>query len=138
MSLKVLDTDTVTLLMRGHAGVCSKAAAYDPSQLAVTIITVEEVMTGWYGQIRRAKKDDQLVRAYAALQEAVEFLGQVQILPFDATATEEFKLLRRLHRRTGTNDLRIAAIVRSRSATLVSANQQDFKAITGLPLEDWS
>jgi tRNA(fMet)-specific endonuclease VapC len=138
MSLHVLDTDTVTLLLRGHAGVASKAAVHDASELAVTIITVEEVLTGWYSQIRRAKKDDQLVRAYAALQEAVEFFGQVRLLPFDPEAIADFKVLRRLHRRTGTNDLRIAAIIRFHVGILVTCNQRDFKDISGLQLVDWS
>jgi predicted nucleic acid-binding protein len=74
MSLYVLDTDTVTLLLHGHPQVSYHAAAHPPSDLSITIITVEEILTGWYSQIRRAKKDDQLARAYAALQEAVEFL----------------------------------------------------------------
>lgn len=138
MSLHVLDTDTVTLLLRGHTGVASRAAAQDPSELAVTIITVEEVLTGWYSQIRRAKKDDQLARAYAALQEAVAFFSQVRVLPFDQDAIRESRLLRRLHRRTGTNDLRIAAIVQLRQGILVTRNQQDFKGVVGLPIEDWS
>ena len=40
MALYVLDTDTVTLLLRGHAGVAGKASAHDPGELAVAIFTV--------------------------------------------------------------------------------------------------
>jgi len=34
---------------------CCFAAAVEAEQLSVTIITVEEILTGWYSQIRRAK-----------------------------------------------------------------------------------
>ena len=74
-----LDTDTATLLLRGHAQVSARAAAVEAEQLSVTIITVEEILTGWYSQIRRAKNDEQILRAYASLQQAVEFLGRVRI-----------------------------------------------------------
>jgi predicted nucleic acid-binding protein len=83
MTQYTLDTDTTTLLLRGHAEVCARAAAVEVDQLSVTIITVEEILTGWYSQVRRAKNDEQSLRAYASLQQAVEFLGLVRILPMD-------------------------------------------------------
>jgi hypothetical protein len=46
MSLYVLDTDCLTLLLHGHGTICEKAAAHDPSELAVAIVTVEEILTG--------------------------------------------------------------------------------------------
>ena len=79
MTEYTLDTDTATLLLRGFAQVCARAAGIEAEQLSVTIITVEEILTGWYSQIRRAKNDEQILRAYASLQQAVEFLGRVRI-----------------------------------------------------------
>ncbi len=137
MRLYVLDTDSLTLLLRGQPEICRRAAAHDPAELSVTIVTVEETLTGWYSQIRRAKKDDQVIRAYGALQEAVEFCGRVRILPFDREAVARFQTLRGAKRRAGTNDLRIAAITLAQSATLVTRNQQDFKGIPELKLENW-
>jgi len=55
MNTYALDSDTTTLLLHGHAAVCQRAAAVDAEQLSVTIITVEEILTCWYTQIRRAK-----------------------------------------------------------------------------------
>jgi tRNA(fMet)-specific endonuclease VapC len=78
MSLYVLDTDCLTLLLRGHTEMGRRVVAHDPAELALTIVTVEETLTGWYSQIRKAKRDDQLVRAYAALQQAVEFCARVR------------------------------------------------------------
>jgi hypothetical protein len=42
-----LDTDTTTLLLRGHPEVCARTAAVETEQLSVTIVTVEEILTGW-------------------------------------------------------------------------------------------
>jgi tRNA(fMet)-specific endonuclease VapC len=138
MSLYVLDTDSVTLLLHGQAKICAQAAAYGSSELALSIITVEETLTGWYGQIRRAKKDDQLIRAYAALQQAVEFCARVRILPLNEDAMGRFHHLRSSKRRAGGNDLKIAAVALAHAAILVTRNKQDFKGIPGLDLEDWS
>ena len=107
-------------------------------QLAVSVITVEEQLTGWYTKLRRAKKRDQLARAYDRLANAVSFLSGLQILPFPEPTIERYEDLRATHRRIGKNDLRIAAIVLEHAATLVTRNIQDFQQIPGLKIEDWS
>jgi tRNA(fMet)-specific endonuclease VapC len=134
----VLDTDTTTLLLRGHTKVCRRVAQMEPELLAVTIVTVEEILTGWYSQIRRARKDEQLIRAYAALQEAVQFLGRLRILPLDADALRQLHDLRAAKHRLGSNDLKIAAIVRAQGSILVTRNTRDFKRIPSMRLEDWT
>src|SRR6266446_4524568 len=106
-----LDTDTLTLWLRGQPAVVRRVEEHDPDELAITIITVEEVLSGWYRLIRQARNDDKLVRAYESLQQSVELFRQLQILPFDKAAVGRFHDLRRQHRPIGTNDLRIAAIV---------------------------
>ena len=138
MSLWVLDTDTLTLWLRDQQAVAAQVAIIAPQQLAVTIITVEEILRGWYTQIRRARDDEQLARAYQALQQTVEFIHEIHILPFDISAIARYRQLRIHHRRVGTNDLRIAAIVVEQGGILVTRNTSDFKEIGGLQLEDWS
>lgn len=110
MSVWVLDTDTTSLLLRGHAGVMARVADKSADQLALTIVTVEEMLSGWYARIRRSNTDEALERAYLALQQSVEFTSEVRLLAFDKPAIARFHQLRRVHRRVGTNDLRIAAI----------------------------
>ena len=78
MSLWVLDTDMLTLWLRGQETVATRVATTPPQQLAVTIITIEEVLGGWYTQVRRARDDQQLARAYEALQQTVEFTRSIQ------------------------------------------------------------
>ena len=138
MSLWVLDTDTLSLWLRGNEAIAAQVARTPPQQLAVTIITVEEILRGWYTQIRRARQDEQLARAYEALQQTVEFVRGIQILAFDLSAIRRYQQLRTRHRHAGTNDLRIAAIVLEQEGILVTRNISDFNEITGLQLEDWS
>lgn len=138
MSLWVLDTDMLTLWLRGQETVAGRVAATLPQPLAVTIITVEEILGGWYTQIRQARDDQQLARAYQALQQAVEFIRDIQIMPFDLPAIRRYRQLRTHHRRIGTNDLRIAAIVLEQQGILVTRHTTDFVDITGLQLDDWS
>ncbi|MCX7411366.1 MAG: type II toxin-antitoxin system VapC family toxin [Planctomycetales bacterium] len=138
MSLWILDTDTLSLFLRGEFHVCRRVSSVVPEELAVAIITVEEVLTGWYAEVRRARRDDQLVRAYASLQQAVEFFRLVRILPFDVDSVRRFHQLRRQHRRLGTNDLRIAAIAMEQLGIVVTRNERDFGLIEGVATEDWS
>ncbi len=60
----VLDTDHVSLLQRGHPVLVSKVAAVNPSEIAVTIITIVEQMYGRLDVIKRAKSKQELVTAY--------------------------------------------------------------------------
>lgn len=138
MSLWVLDSDTLSLWFHGQSSVSRRVASTESNDLAVTIVTVEEVLRGWYTQIRRAKNDAQLARSYESLQQAVQFTSEVRILPFDVSSIQRFRQLRTVHRRSGTNDLRIASIVLENSGILVTRNTADFAGIEGLDLEDWS
>jgi tRNA(fMet)-specific endonuclease VapC len=134
----VLDTDVLTLWLRGQETIGARVAATPPQQLSVTIITMEEVLGGWYTQIRQARDDQQLARAYQALHEAIEFSWSIRILPFDLPEIRRYRQLRTQHRRIGTNDLRIAAIVLEQQAILVTRNTSDFADISGLQLDNWA
>ena len=67
MNLFVLDTDMLTLLEVAHPAVCKKVSSVPAEELAVTVVTVEEKLTGWYTLIRRAKKPEQFIHAYRRL-----------------------------------------------------------------------
>ena len=133
-----LDTDTLTLWLRGQSAVVERVEEHDPDELAITIITVEEVLNGWYRILRQAREDSEIVRAYGSLQQAVEFMKEVRILSFNQEALDWFHNLRARHSLIGTNDLRIAAIVLERGASQASRNLRDFRPITGLEVQDWS
>ena len=56
MTLYVLDTDTLTLAQRGHAEVSRRIDAIDSGQLVITVMSVEEQLSGWYTMLRRARE----------------------------------------------------------------------------------
>jgi tRNA(fMet)-specific endonuclease VapC len=138
MSLYVLDTDILTLFQAGHATVVQRVQQCPPQRLAVSVISVDELLTGWYTKVRRAKKRDQLARAYQRLADTVVFLCQFQVLAFPKSAIVRYEQLRATHRGLGKNDLRIAAIALEEGATVVTRNVRDFGQISGLQVEDWS
>ena len=47
MSLYVLDTDTFQLFQDEHALVIARVGATAPEDLAISVITVEEQLSGW-------------------------------------------------------------------------------------------
>ena len=67
MDLYVLDTDILTLFERGSETVLARVAQYDPVQIAISVVTVEEQLSGWYAQVRQAKEPDRLAWAYSRL-----------------------------------------------------------------------
>lgn len=138
MSQFILDTDTLSLLAAGHPAVTARALACRAADLAVTIITVEEVFIGRYTQTRRAKNDRELMRAYQHLFQATELFRRVRVIPFDDPALARFHSLRPLHRRMATNDLRIAAIASVKDATLVTRNVADFQSVSSLTMTNWA
>jgi len=104
----------LTLWRHGRETIATRVASTPPQQLAVTIITVEEVLGGWYIQIRQARDDQQLAQAYQAFQHAVEFTRGIQLLPFDLPEIRRYRQLR-------TASCGLATVV---SVQMISASRQ--------------
>ena len=138
MTTFVLDTDMMSLLQRGHPGVAAHFDHYQPYEVATTIISVEEQLSGWYALLRRAKTPMDLVRIYGYMSETIRFLGTLSILTFTDEAAGIYERLRSRHSRIGRMDLRIGAIIIAHDATLVTRNLADFKEIEDLVVVDWS
>src|SRR5437899_13096294 len=138
MKRNVLDTDMVTLYQFGHAAVVRQVTQHLLEELAVTVLTVEEQLTGWYTRLRRAKRRDELARIYQHLTNGIEFLAQFKVLSFTEPAMERYDHLKAAKLNIGKNDLRIAAVGLEHGATLVTRNTRDFQRIPNLVLEDWS
>jgi tRNA(fMet)-specific endonuclease VapC len=102
-----------------------------------TIITVQEVTQGWAAEINRRKAGRDQIKAYRQFQNAVEAFFDITILPFDEEAAGLFNHLQTLRLKVGTMDLKIASIVLSHNALLLSRNLQDFEKVPGLRVEDW-
>ena len=138
MSLHVLDTDMLTLFEEGHPAVLQQVAAHAASDLAITILTAEEQLSGWYTRIRKAKNDAELALAYGRLARTVRFLSRMQILDFDEPAIKRYEDFRKAKIKIGGTDLRIAAVVMEHGAVLITRNVHDFKQVPGLQIDDWS
>jgi tRNA(fMet)-specific endonuclease VapC len=80
MAFFVLDTDILTLFERGHPAVVARVGKHSPSEIAVSVVTVEEQLSGWYAQLRKARGPEKLAWAYRRLAANVRFLRNLQIL----------------------------------------------------------
>lgn len=134
--LYLFDTDCFTLFQFEHPAVVSRAARVD--RLSISIVTVDESLTGWYSRVRQAKTSQQLAVAYQGLLKTVGAISVMEVLPYSLSAIERQAQLRRQYRRIGKMDIAIAAIALEFDATLVTRNRVDFEQIPGLRIEDWA
>jgi tRNA(fMet)-specific endonuclease VapC len=94
VSLHVLDTDILSLFDQGHAKVCQEVLAHPIHDLALTVITAEESISGWYTQLRRAKTRKNLESAYLQLTDTIQALSRWRILPFTEAAMDRYDRLK--------------------------------------------
>jgi tRNA(fMet)-specific endonuclease VapC len=130
MSLHILATDTLTLFQDGHPTICQHATAQPPDELAITVLSVEEQLSG--------SQRDRLAWAYRRLAQNVRFLSRLQIVAFEEPAIRRYEGLIRLKLNVRKMDLRIAAAALECGATLVTRNARDFKLVPHLVIADWS
>jgi tRNA(fMet)-specific endonuclease VapC len=138
MSLFVLDTDLLTLYYRGDPIVVRRVDARSPAELAISVLTVDEQLSGWYTLTRQARRPEEIARAYAHLGDAVVRLARWRILPYTELAIARVAQLKARRLNVRLMDLRIAAVALEHDAVVVTRNQRDFGRIPGLSLEDWS
>ncbi len=131
MTQYLLDTNTVSHLVRQHPVVALRVVAVPMASLCISAITEGELVYGL------AKRPD-ATRLHAVAQ---QFLLRVDVLPWDRAAARRYGALRALMERKGQTlaplDMQIAAHALSVGAVLVS-NDRAFKQVAGLLLEDWS
>ena len=141
MSLLILDTDHVSLFLKGNTLVCDRIFQTEPDNLAISVITAEEICQGWLSEINKysqANQSSRLLLAYSEFEKSLDFFQTIQRLSFVTNAYNQFEILRHQFRRLGTRDLRIAAIALSLNATVITRNAKDFGQIKNLSIEDWS
>ncbi|PHM10153.1 type II toxin-antitoxin system VapC family toxin [Nostoc sp. 'Peltigera malacea cyanobiont' DB3992] len=141
MSLWVLDTDHVSLLLERHPFV-SRRVSEVGAEVAISIVTVQELFNGWVVRINSARKVEDVVRLYGKLSRTVALFGRVRVLDFDDFAGETFVRLRlenpTLSKQRLQKDMRIAAIALVNDAVVVTRNYRDFSQVPSLKIEDWS
>jgi tRNA(fMet)-specific endonuclease VapC len=138
----VLDTDHMTLIewsdKRGSARLRARLRVLQPAEVATTIISYEEQMRGWMAYLARTRFVVEQMEAYRRLHRQLHNYCRIPVLTFDEHAATTFQRLRRARIRIGTMDLKIAAIVLSCNATLLSRNLADFRQVPDLRVEGWT
>ncbi|MCB1052230.1 MAG: type II toxin-antitoxin system VapC family toxin [Acidobacteria bacterium] len=130
MSLYLLDTNTVSLLIRGNANMAKRIQSIPMAQLSISSITMGEL---YFGLAKRPQAE-QLQRA------VMEFLKRVTVFAWDELAAKVYGSLRAELQKTGKVlaplDMLIAAHAKALNAILVS-NDQAFNQVAQLQVEDW-
>lgn len=127
----MLDTNTVSHLLRGHPMVVKRVVAKPIASLCVSAITVGELM---FGLARRPEAR----RLHLAVN---EFLRRVDVLAWDGGTADHYGALRAklesVGRSLGPLDMLIASHAKSVGAILVS-NDKAFVGVSGLKVQDWT
>lgn len=73
----LLDTDHVSLHEPGHLPVRARLASFSPEEMAVSIVTVEEMLHGRLAILARRSEGEARVHAYTKLLETVQFFSSI-------------------------------------------------------------
>jgi tRNA(fMet)-specific endonuclease VapC len=125
----LLDTDAVVDVLRGRHGVAARLARESPEDVAMSSMTVAELLYGVCCSSDPARSGQHVWR----------FMQVVRQIPFGRSAAEVHARLRfaARHKTIGPNDLVIAATAVAASATVVTANMREFSRVDGLTVENW-
>jgi tRNA(fMet)-specific endonuclease VapC len=141
MVMYVLDTDHLSLMQRnGLPGqrILARLSELSVDQVASTVISYEEQVKGRLLVLSQAQTAERVTSAYSGLRQLAEDYRSIALLTFDNAAFDAARQLRKRYRRLGAMDLKIAAIVLTQDAILLTRNRSDFGQIEGLRWEDWS
>ena len=132
MTRFLLDTETISLAVRGEGAVRANLAATPLADLAVSSVTLMELEFGL------SLKPERRAAVEAALS---AWLPQVQVLdytPQDARITAHIRTaLRQQGTPIGPYDLLNAGLALARGLVLVTHNTREYQRVTGLKVEDW-
>lgn len=132
MNKAVLDTDTLSAIMRQEATALSQAHTYLSffSQLTVSIITRFEILRGL-----NAKNATSRLAAFNAMCQSME------VLPLtDAVVVRAADVYGKLHQTgqlIGDADILIAATCLENGCDIVTNNTSHFSRISGLVVQNW-
>jgi tRNA(fMet)-specific endonuclease VapC len=135
----LLDTDVLTLLLAGHAGVTERSRRAE-DEVAITIVTRVESLLGRFAALLKAADGQELLRAQDRLERHERGMAPYPVIPFAAAAVAVFDRLRAVRKvkKIGRANLLIASIALAHRATLATRNLRHFRAVPGLALDDWA
>jgi tRNA(fMet)-specific endonuclease VapC len=87
----------------------------------------------------KATDGQALLRAQSLLFQTETLLNEIDVVPFDQLAIDQFERLIAIRplRKMGRADLQIASIALANRATLVTRNLKDFSRIPNLKIINW-
>src|SRR5438309_533778 len=102
----VLDTDHLSILLResqpATANLLARLKNLPEADVWTTIVCFQEQVQGWGARLNRARRDDQVLRAYGELHTMWRRFCEMKVLQFNGVALERFQSLRKKCRRVGT------------------------------------
>jgi len=126
----MLDTDSVSMALRGQGAVGARVLEHRPSQLCLSSITLAELRFG--ADAKNSRKLHTLIDT---------FVATIAVLPFDQLASDRFgRVAVALAKRgepIGTFDTLIATHAQSLGLTLVTNNTRHFRRVAGLKVANW-
>ena len=129
----LLDTNIVSYWMRGDAEVIERLKCHVPSDLALSAITLAEILYGVEKSPARKRERRDKVQRISAL---------LRLYPFDERAAGEYDIVRCQLEKSGhpisERDTQIAAVALAHRLTVVTHNVKEFRRVTRLKVEDWA
>jgi tRNA(fMet)-specific endonuclease VapC len=127
----LLDSNILSDLIRNPQGRSAKRIAkIGEDQICTSIIVAAELR---YGCAKSGSR--------RLIEVVEELLSEIDILPFDVPADAAYGMIRTALEVSGQpiggNDLLIAVHAQAIAATVVTANEGEFKRVRGLKVENW-
>jgi tRNA(fMet)-specific endonuclease VapC len=128
----LLDTDTcIYLRQRRPESVIRRFAKLGIGEAAISVVTFGELS---YGVEKNAQSG-------VSFERLAELTTLLLVLPLTVEAAKAYGVIRaeleRSGRMIGSNDLWIAAHAKAEGLTLVTNNQNEFRRVSGLKLQNW-
>ncbi len=133
MAPALIDTNIISMFMRGHPTVKDRVTAYirEYDRLNLSIITIYEALSGL--KHRDAKRQTATFKALVELSEVWPLTEESVEL-----SAEMYAALRKKGQAVDDIDLLIAGIANANEFVLVTNNRKHFDPIEGITVEDWS
>jgi tRNA(fMet)-specific endonuclease VapC len=127
----MLDTNVISDLIKNPKGKAAKRIArVGENNICTSIIVAAELRYGC-----ASKGSERLLKSVEDL------LAEIDVLPFESPADVEYGNIRseleNAGKPIGANDFLIAAHAAAVNATIVTVNDDEFKRVRGLKVENW-
>lgn len=127
----LLDTDTVSFIIRGQGPAASRLTAHQPSEVCMSALTLAELRFG--AERRRSRRLQAIIDTFAR---------SIQLMPVDDACAAAYGRIQASLESKGTPIARIDTLIVAHAfaldLTLISNNQKHFSKFRGLKIANWS